>query len=225
MVVGESAICWTIDECIHLLSLLESEVRRGYWIELRVSLLSFHISSIHKFIGEIFFFDIIYWQEDNLLLGSFLQRIRPFTVVQLCSCSMILENWTKFTGILYVSLYYMYTLAFTDWPTLLPDQWLSPVVERLASALWLSFCFIFVLIFVHMKRFGFLLYMFLGLCGASQNLKIFFVEIQFQLHFLCPWVFTEIGLWAIFIVPSLNSFVTFSVFHIPITDLNRKWRD
>uniref|UniRef100_A0A1I7VN23 Piezo_RRas_bdg domain-containing protein n=1 Tax=Loa loa TaxID=7209 RepID=A0A1I7VN23_LOALO len=57
-----------------------------------------------------------------------------------------------FTCILYVCLYYMYILIHGDWQVLSDHQWLSPAVRPLASALWLPFCFIFLLIFVHIKR-------------------------------------------------------------------------
>uniref|UniRef100_A0A915PQ08 Piezo non-specific cation channel R-Ras-binding domain-containing protein n=1 Tax=Setaria digitata TaxID=48799 RepID=A0A915PQ08_9BILA len=74
--------------------------------------------------------------------------------VSLTSVRRISIRRVSLESILYICLYYMYTLIHGDWLSLPNDQWLSPVVRTLASALWLPFCFIFLLIFVHIKRFG-----------------------------------------------------------------------
>uniref|UniRef100_A0A158Q6P6 Piezo-type mechanosensitive ion channel component n=1 Tax=Elaeophora elaphi TaxID=1147741 RepID=A0A158Q6P6_9BILA len=55
-------------------------------------------------------------------------------------------------SILYVCLYYVYILIHGDWLVLSSDQWLSPAFQTLVSALWLPFCFLFLLIFVCIKR-------------------------------------------------------------------------
>ncbi|VDN07666.1 unnamed protein product [Thelazia callipaeda] len=74
----------------------------------------------------------------------------PISLVRRLSVTAVsLERTNR---ILYVCLYYMYVLLYDDWPSLSPDQWLSPVVWALTSALWLPFIFIFILIFVHIKR-------------------------------------------------------------------------
>uniref|UniRef100_A0AAF5Q0T2 Piezo non-specific cation channel R-Ras-binding domain-containing protein n=2 Tax=Wuchereria bancrofti TaxID=6293 RepID=A0AAF5Q0T2_WUCBA len=56
-----------------------------------------------------------------------------------------------FTCILYVCLHYMYVLIHGDWLVLSNYQWFSSAVRPLISALWLPFCFMFLLIFVYMK--------------------------------------------------------------------------
>ncbi|VIO95277.1 Uncharacterized protein BM_BM11405 [Brugia malayi] len=56
-----------------------------------------------------------------------------------------------FTCILYVCLQYMYILIHGEWLVLSNYQWFSSAVRPLASAVWLPFCFMFLLIFVYMK--------------------------------------------------------------------------
>ncbi|KAM3721751.1 Piezo-type mechanosensitive ion channel component [Dirofilaria immitis] len=91
-------------------------------------------------------------------------RITDASLISMSITTTSLENISRlqwvipyiclFTYILYICLYYMYILIHGDWLALSNNEWLSPAVRALISSLSLPFCFMFLLICVHIKRYS-----------------------------------------------------------------------